>query len=176
MDKYFPHHSRGFSLIEVLITLLLTSVGILGMAAMQAKAIAYTQDSIQRNTAAMLADELMEILRADQSKIIAVDGQPRGSSDYYYLPDSDENFPLAAATCNSLSNGGPTERLGCWAKRASQALPGVTPELLKSDFYIQPQGAAIEIQLAWSVAKGACMDGDNSADKTVCHYRLRAEL
>lgn len=175
MDKHSPHNARGFSLIEVLVTLLLTSVGILGMAAMQAKAIAYTQDSIQRNTAAMLADELMEILRADQSKIIAVDGTPRTTSDYYKLSNADFPAVTAEEDCRSLPDA-PAERLGCWAKRASQVLPGVTPALLKSDFRIQPKDATIEIQLAWSVAEGACMDKNDETDSTVCHYRLRAEL
>lgn len=170
MNRYLPSDARGFSLIEVLVTMLLISVGILGMVAMQAKAISYTQDSIQRNTAAALADELMEILRADQHKVITADGQPRDSSDYYKQGSS--SFPSAASDCASLPDN-PAERLGCWAQRAGQALPGAT-DLLTSEFHIKPIDSTIEIQLAWSVAKGACLDG--KPDGTVCHYRLRAEL
>lgn len=168
MNRYLPSDARGFSLIEVLVTMLLISVGILGMVAMQAKAISYTQDSIQRNTAATLADELMEILRADQGRIIGPNGMPRDSSDYY----KDSGSFSEANDCTSLPDS-PPERLGCWAQRAGQALPGAT-DLLASEFHVKPIGSTIEIQLAWSVAEGACLDGD--AEGTVCHYRLRAEL
>lgn len=169
MNRLPPPRSQGFSLIEVLVTMLLLSIGILGMVAMQAKAITYTQDSIQRNTAAVLADELMEILRADQGSIIGANGMPRDSSDYYKDSGS---FPAAASDCSSLPDS-PAERLGCWAQRVGQALPGAT-DLLASEFHVKPIGSTIEIQLAWSVAVGACLDGD--AEGTVCHYRLRAEL
>ena len=158
--------NKGFSLIEVLVTLLLTTVGILGMVAMQAKAITYTQDSIQRNTAAMLADELMEIMRADTNNVIAANGLPRESSGYYKTSGS---FPAAADDCSSLPDA-PSERLGCWAKHASQALP-VTSDLLENEFYVQSINSTIEIQLAWNVAKDACVP-----ESTVCRYKLRAEL
>lgn len=169
MNKHLPSRSRGFSLIEVLVTLLLTSVGILGMVAMQAKAIAYTQDSIQRNTAATLADELMEIMRADQSNVLTVSGLPRESSGYY-----SDSLSATTGDCSSLPSA-PTERLQCWAQRAAQALPGAA-DLLSSDFHIKPVDATIEIQLAWNVAKGGCLEADGDAQSTVCHYRLRAEL
>lgn len=75
--------NRGFSMIEVLVTLVLISIGVLGMVAMQAKGITYTQDSVVRNQAALLADELMEILRSDRQTILDVKGVPTSTSDYY---------------------------------------------------------------------------------------------
>lgn len=171
MNRYLPSCSRGFSLIEVLVTLLLTSIGILGMVAMQAKAIAYTQDSIQRNAAAMLADELMEIMRADTNNVMTANGRPRESSDYYKTSGS---FPDAANDCSSLPTD-PAGRLGCWAKHASQVLPGAS-DLLNSEFHVKPVDSTIEIQLAWSVATGACLELDGDDTATVCRYRLRAEL
>lgn len=174
MNRPLLVNSRGFSLIEVLITLLLTSIGILGMVALQAKAITYTQDSIQRNTAATLADELMEIMRSDRDKIITVHGAPRPTSDYYR--DSGDPFPVAATNCPSLPST-PSERLRCWGKRVKDTLP-VTDTLLVSDFYIKPVGDTVEIQLAWVVPKEACLDASdtNSANSVICHYRLSSEL
>src|SRR5574344_793792 len=55
--------TKGFSLLEVMITLLLTTVGILGMVALQSKGIRYTQDAVNRNNAASLANDLIEIMR-----------------------------------------------------------------------------------------------------------------
>lgn len=170
MNRSFPHNSHGFSLIEVLVTLLLTSVGILGMAAMQAKGIAYTQDSIQRNTAAMLADDLMEIMRADRDRVIGVNGMPRATSGYY--KDSGSFSGENNSECATLPNS-PEDRLGCWVQHVSQTLPAA------DEFHIKAVDSSIEIQLTWQVAKGACIpdDADDAdAESTTCQYTLRAEL
>ncbi|PTQ68782.1 prepilin-type N-terminal cleavage/methylation domain-containing protein [Pseudomonas sp. GV071] len=53
----FP--SAGFSLIEVLVTTWLIGVGMLGMAALQSRAIANGDDHLQRSTAAMLVNDLL---------------------------------------------------------------------------------------------------------------------
>lgn len=182
MNRIPSLRPQGFSLIEVLITILLISVGILGMVAMQAKAISYTQDSVQRNAAAMLADELMEILRADSIRVLTAGGLPRSSSDYYNPTGS--ALPNAPSSCASLPDA-PADRLGCWAERVKQTLPGAD-ELMADDFHVcrspspgncdSSKGSAIEIQLAWRVVAGACLDADSPSDSTTCHYRLRSEL
>ena len=41
----------GFSMIEVLVTLIIVTTGVLGMVAMQGRSIQFTQDSAQRSTA-----------------------------------------------------------------------------------------------------------------------------
>ncbi|PXW96261.1 type IV pilus assembly protein PilV [Sphaerotilus hippei] len=51
-------HQRGVSLIEALIAFLLLSIGVLGMAALHARAIQYAVDGEDRNRAALLASEL----------------------------------------------------------------------------------------------------------------------
>ena len=70
------HYIRGFSMIEVLVTILLICIGVLGLVALQGRTITYTQDSALRNAAAMLADDLQEMMRADLDKVIA-NGLPR---------------------------------------------------------------------------------------------------
>lgn len=174
---------NGFSMIEVLITLLLISVGVLGMVAMQGRAIAYTQDSVQRNTAAMLAEDLMELLRANRDAVLDTDGVPRASSNYYKASNSD--FPDPADECLPTPTSA-SEQLGCWAEKASAALPGAA-DLLSSEFHIcrsaspgncSAGGSVIEIRLAWSVKDGECLDASagEDADPNVCSYTLRAEI
>ncbi len=51
-------HSAGVALIEVLVSLLLFSLGILGMIGLQARAMTLTTDAENRNRAALLANEL----------------------------------------------------------------------------------------------------------------------
>lgn len=62
--------NAGFSLIEVLVTLLLTTLGILGMVALQANGVIYTQDSIHRNAAIELSNDLAAIIRANPGEIV----------------------------------------------------------------------------------------------------------
>ena len=57
--------ARGVSMIEVLITLLILSVGLLGLATLQGQALKGTFDSAQRSTAMWLAQELAERMRAN---------------------------------------------------------------------------------------------------------------
>lgn len=52
----------GFTLIEALVALLLLSVGLLGVAAMQIKAVQSTQVSYHRSVASLMATDASELL------------------------------------------------------------------------------------------------------------------
>lgn len=54
--------SRGVTLIEVLVSLLLFSLSILGLVALQARATAFSIDAEDRNRAAVLANELISTM------------------------------------------------------------------------------------------------------------------
>ena len=58
--------ATGFSLIEVLVTLLILSVGLLGLAVLQTNSIKEGVDSGQRSQAAWLVQELVERMRANE--------------------------------------------------------------------------------------------------------------
>lgn len=58
-------HSQGYSLIEVLIGILILSVGILGMASMQVSAKRVGYDSLQRSIATTLAHDMIERIRSN---------------------------------------------------------------------------------------------------------------
>ena len=57
----------GFALIEVLVSLLLFSLGVLGMVAMQAKASNYSVDAEDRSRASRMANELVASMWAEQT-------------------------------------------------------------------------------------------------------------
>lgn len=165
-------HASGFSMIEVLVTLVLISIGILGMVALQARTIQYTQDAVQRNTAAMLANDLVELIRA------MPDGLPTSSGFYNAKGTA---FPTPPSSCTPLPTNA-AGQLSCWAEKAKSALPGAG-DLLTSEFYIcrtntantcSGAGNAIEIQLAWRGKDGSCVD--QGTDKTICRYRLRTQI
>lgn len=177
--------SKGFSLIEVMVTLVLTTIGILGMVAMQGRSIQYTNDSVQRNTAIMLADDLLEIIRSNPNAVKGPDNNLRETSDYYKAPAASFVSGDEPACTPLPANNTPAEQLQCWLVQLQTSLP-VDDEILKNETHICPSqapgscvaGSAIEIQLAWRVKSGECMDSSASAnsDLTVCRYRVRAEI
>ena len=58
---------RGVSLIEVLVALLVTSFGLLGMAALQARAIKGSHSSMQRTQATMMSYYILDAMRVDRN-------------------------------------------------------------------------------------------------------------
>ncbi|MEH6389027.1 MAG: type IV pilus modification protein PilV [Pseudomonas profundi] len=167
--------SRGFSLLEVLVTILLTAIGILGMVAMQGKAIQYTQDSVERTHAVMLANELMEIIRSSPSSL-------QSSADDSPLFDS---LPAGATTgCLAIDDPLLETQVACWAARVRMLLPDADKV---SDVFVactsttpgtcHDDGAAIEIRLAWSAAGEGCLDAAaEDSDNTLCTYTFRSQI
>lgn len=58
---------RGFSLIEVLVALLIMSIGLLGAAAIQLNALKYTDSSSMRTQASFIAYDMLDRIRANSS-------------------------------------------------------------------------------------------------------------
>ena len=59
----------GFSLVEVLISVFIFSVGLLGLAAMQLQALKYTQAAHWRSQANFLAADMVERVRANRASV-----------------------------------------------------------------------------------------------------------
>ena len=55
----------GVSLMEVLISVLVLSIGLLGVAALQTSSMRHTNSSLERTMAVILTDTLSELLRAN---------------------------------------------------------------------------------------------------------------
>lgn len=62
----------GTSLIEVLVAMVVLSIGLLGMAGLQANSLKLNQTSMQRSQASIHAYELLDLMRSDQRS--AIDG------------------------------------------------------------------------------------------------------
>lgn len=59
-------HEKGLSLIEVLVTLLITSVGLLGLAAMQARSLQFNHGAYLRSQANILAYDMADRMRLNK--------------------------------------------------------------------------------------------------------------
>lgn len=72
-----PVVQKGFSLIEVLITVLILAIGLLGLASLQANSLVGSQQSYMRSQATSLAYDMTDRLRAN--KRAALDGDYNSS-------------------------------------------------------------------------------------------------
>ena len=89
--EYRTRTSRGFSLVEVLVAIVVMSFGVLGMVGMQAFALQSNQEARLQGQAAVLARELAEMMRGN--KVVGSD------------PSSTNNFYLGTFTVGNLSMG-----------------------------------------------------------------------
>lgn len=64
-------HSGGFTLLEALIALIVLSIGLLGLAGLQATSLRNNQDAYFRSQATILAQSMMDELRSDRGGSLA---------------------------------------------------------------------------------------------------------
>lgn len=88
-----PTHARqrGFSLLEVLIALLVLSIGLLGLAGLQTFSVKFVHQSYQRTQATMLITEMMDRMRANGAGVGVAAGN-------YALPANSTSW-AAGADC-----------------------------------------------------------------------------
>ena len=67
-------NSKGFTLIEMLISVVVISVGILGVAALQTLGVRYTQNSYMLSIATQQAQDMAERIRANPAEMVDVSG------------------------------------------------------------------------------------------------------
>lgn len=65
ISSFKPIGANGFTLIEALITIIVMSIGLLGLSAMQTTSIRFTYDSYLRTQSSFLADDLFDRMRAN---------------------------------------------------------------------------------------------------------------
>lgn len=93
----------GFSLVEVLVSIVVLSFGMLGMVGLQAAALQANRDAKSQSAAVTLARELAEMMRGH--KIVAV--QPTNATNRYLGDFSSPLAPATASYCLSVSSSTP---------------------------------------------------------------------
>jgi len=77
-------NQHGFTMIEVLIAAVVLGIGLLGLAALQAQSLQFNFSAYQRSQATILAYDIVDRIRANQSSIASYDqglGMPGGNVD-----------------------------------------------------------------------------------------------
>lgn len=115
--------SEGFTLVEVLVSLLILGIGLLGLAGLQNVGISAGYSALQRSQASWLASEMADLLRANP--------------DAAHAGAYDTNFVDAAAGCPK--GGGSTRAqldLGEWLEHVCETLGGTgsgSVQVIRSD-------------------------------------------
>ncbi|MFZ6048046.1 type IV pilus modification protein PilV [Pseudomonas sp. CR3202] len=87
---------RGMTLIEVLVTILILSVGLLGMAALQARLQQSEMEAYQRSQALLLLDDMANRLAINRNNVAA-------------LVTGTTSVGVGTSTCGSLGNSNKVE-------------------------------------------------------------------
>jgi type IV pilus assembly protein PilV len=149
-----PACQRGMTLIEILVAIVVLSIGLLGLAGLQLKGLQVSQGSTYRWQAAMLAEDIADRIRADQSDA--------GS------------YALALATNPPTITGvpGADAAVSEWWARV-QALPGATAAITA----VAGSPNAITIQIGWVDTRAQRGAGDKSTStNNTGAYSLTTEL
>lgn len=115
---------RGYSLVEVLVSLLVLAVGVIGAVAMQIAALRTTQHSVHQASALHIASDIASSIHAWNSR--------RSQSDDAYFPQVDFNSanesvpPVPAVSCFDTycdPQAFAEFKIYEWKKRVGAALP-----------------------------------------------------
>lgn len=93
----YSSSERGIALIEILISVLVLAIGLLGIAALQSSSVRYSQSAQERTTALIMAGTLTEIIRSNPE--VARAGSYAGDCEAELL--ADWALQLQAATGTS---------------------------------------------------------------------------
>lgn len=128
MNRLSIRTSRGFTLLEVLITVVIFSIGLLGLAGLQATGIKLNHSSLLRTQATLLAYDVADCMRAN-----------RGSVAAYEIAMND----------SKPSAGGPLvqQDIRGWLERLEQMLPG-------ADGSVSLNGNRATIAVRWDDTRG----------------------
>lgn len=121
------HRQRGMTLIEVLVTLILISVGLLGVAALQLTSLRSNQEAYVRSQASALAGDILDRMRANQSGVLKGD---------YAVNNAPANGTGTTGTSAAYD-------LSEWQKAITAALPG-TPSGT-----VELKGRVVTVTIGW---------------------------
>jgi type IV pilus assembly protein PilV len=147
--------NSGFSLLEVLIAVVILAIGAIGIASLQLTSSVYNESSLHRSQASGLARELVERMRANQSRAKS------GDYDFSVLPSGlTQNCEGSSANCSSVEMV--SHDLRVWSSRVAFLLPGGSASVATDSAVSPPQ---ITVTLGWlSRAHRGLLESDDSGE------------
>lgn len=125
------HQQSGLSLIEVMVSVMILGLGLLGLAALQTRSVMMNQSAYYRSIAADLAADLSDRIRANRTPFLASNGAdtpvplPPDFSKCVQNSSNQDNVDCAAQTTGVESYLVSTE-MANWNQFLRAQLPGAT--------------------------------------------------
>jgi type IV pilus assembly protein PilV len=176
MINSISHRTRGFSLLEVLVSLVILSIGLIGLAAMQASALSSTHGSQMESMVAIQARSLADAMSANPD----------------YWANNSPTFSItstaSAPTTPVIGTGAPTQTVSCfnnpctsstqvagydlqqWANQLLTQVPGANASIACSAS--APIGCSITITWTEKVAAALNQGTKNAGTTTQMSYTL----
>jgi type IV pilus assembly protein PilV len=118
-----PGKCRGDTLIEVLITVLILAVGVLGVAAMQVTTLQNLNSSYNTSVAEIVAEDLSERMRANPTGALA--------DSYVHSGPAPVNYPDCVANACNMGDLAAYD-VGSWLVALTAVLPAATGEVTRN--------------------------------------------
>ena len=131
MNRQAIQNQAGFSLLEVLIALLILSIGLLGLAALQTTGLRSNQMASMRTTATQLAYDITDRMRANPEAVADTANKPYETANTDAAPTIVTNCNSADCTTAQLA----TFDLAQWKTTLTSAqngLPGGLGEIVQT--------------------------------------------
>lgn len=152
-NRAFTPAQKGMTLIEVLVTVVLISVGLLGVAALQITTLKGNQEAYVRSQASELANNILDRLRANQAGFLA--------NEY----EVDFNGTCAAATIACAD-------LIAWQAEIDRLLPGAASGSAAGRIQRTAGSNVVTVTLRWSERADKALN-EAAGDRT---FQTRTEI
>ena len=131
--------AAGFSLLEVLVALIILSIGLLGLAALQAFSIKANQSANYRTQATALAYDLIDRMRANRNDVIA--------GRYY------SGYTSAPGNCPDAGGSAPSS--GTAARDLYDWKCAIRTQLPQGEGEVRMPGGTVIVAIRWTDARWA---------------------
>lgn len=114
LKQQFLKHSRGFTLLEALIALLVLSIGLLGLAGLQVTGARFGHDAYVRSQSTLVVSDIIDRIRIQMGRINDLSNQKDIISQYASTTPATSCDPGVVSVANDLA---------CWQESISDLLP-----------------------------------------------------
>ena len=140
----FVASQKGVGLIEVLVALLVLSVGLLGLASLQITALKFNQSAFFRTHATILTYDVLDRMRGNLDQALTTTDY---TVDYGTTPTAGTNCDAAACTSGAMADFD----LNYWKGELAERLPGGDGEI---SYTVSGNTRIYEIRTHWTDRDG----------------------
>ncbi len=145
---------QGVILLEALVAVLVFSVGVIALLALQASSITMTRDAKLRADASLIANEIVGLMWADKDNL---------ATYQHYGTGGAAGGATGAAACAPAGAASGNARVTAWLARATTALPGTSAD--KFQIAVQPANV-VTVSVCWR----------SPADNVMRNYSTTAQI